>query len=222
MDEEQFEACKNRSSYDDFMGSTLALSGLSMDDYKAFMPKIFGIVVARGEKDPYILYENVIKDLRKEWTASPQLPFHGPWHHGLVGGIIIAALRNNGHDFNDNDVTEALKRGLMIPAGGCGFLGICGAAAGLGIASSIINRSTPFHDKERSIALEMSSKAIKMISRLGGPRCCAMSTYATLDIAKRDLGSIGLDMEGGSSSGRCADNKLNPQCHKERCPYYPR
>ncbi len=222
MKENEFDACKEQSSYDDFMGYTLSLSGLTMDDYRAFMPKIFDIVVARTEKDPALVYEQVIKDLRNAWTASSQLPFHGPWHHGIVGGIIIATLRNNGHGFDDADVREALKRGLMIPAGGCGFLGICGAAAGLGIAGSIINRATPFHDKERSVALEMSSQAIKMISRLGGPRCCAMSTYATIDIARRDLGPLGFDMEGGSSSGRCADNELNPQCHKEQCPYYPR
>jgi len=190
MDTDQFEECKGRHRYEDFMGSTLRLNNLKMDDYQKFMPRIFDIVAKNTKKDPFVMYEDVIDELRKSWNASPSLPFHGPWHHGLVGGMIIAALRNNGHGFNDEDVTEALKRGLMIPGGGCGFLGICGAATGIGIAFSIIERSTLFHDGERRVALYMCSKAMRMISKLGGPRCY--------------------------------DHELNPQCHKERCPYYPR
>ncbi|MBN1785967.1 MAG: hypothetical protein JW825_03105 [Candidatus Methanofastidiosa archaeon] len=222
MDQEEFGKCLERGQYDEFMSFTLALNGLRKEDYGDFMPKIFDLVINNKEKDPYLLYEQVIIGLRGEWTASPKLPFHGPWHHGLVGGIIIASLRNNCHRFDDNDVKEALYRGLMIPGGGCGFLGVCGAATGLGIAFSIINRSTPFHDRERSSALEMSSKAMKMVARLGGPRCCAMSTYATLDIAKRELALLGYGIDSGTSQGRCHDHELNPQCHGRSCPYYPR
>jgi len=126
----EFEECKEKPCYDGFMGAALDFDGLTMEDYQAFMPVLFDIVPAREEKDPVEMYKGVIEELRKRWTASQELPFHGPWHHGMIAGIIIAALRNNGYDFTQADVVEALKRGLMIPAGSCGFHGVCGAGTG--------------------------------------------------------------------------------------------
>jgi len=222
MNSDQADECKELCNYDDFMGYALDCSNLKMEDYKEFMPKIFPVVIESKEKDPFLFYEFVIDRLRELWTASDTLPFHGPWHHGLIAGIIIASLRNNGYEFNDNDVAEALKRGLMIPSGGCGFLGVCGAGIGIGIAFSIIEKATPLHEKERSNAMELSSRAIHRIARLGGPRCCTMSTYNTLDFAVRELKALGYDLPAEKSVGRCRDPKLNDQCHLERCPYYPR
>lgn len=222
MNPDQIKECMGLYKYDDFMGRTLECSGLDMENYKDFMPKIFPVVMESKEKDPFTIYEGVIDRLRKLWTASDTLPFHGPWHHGLIAGIILASLRNNGYGFDDGDISEALKRGLMIPGGGCGFLGVCGAGIGIGIAFSIIEKATPLHGKERSDAMEMSSKAIHRIARLGGPRCCTMSTYNTLDFAIRELKGMGYDLPAGKSVGRCRDPALNGQCHLERCPYYPR
>jgi 7,8-dihydro-6-hydroxymethylpterin dimethyltransferase len=169
-----------------------------------------------------VMYEKVISGLRGRWTASANLPFHGPWHHGLVAGILICALRNNGYEFDDEDIKEALKRGLMMPAGSCGFLGLCGAGAGLGIALSIIQESTPFHDEERTRAMKASEEVLKRIARLGGPRCCTLSTYTTLHLAGRVLKDFGYEIPVSSVGGRCADHELNPECHGERCPYFPR
>jgi len=133
MKPEEFEECKRISLYEEFMQTGLKYNNLMMKDYEEFMPILFEIVPKREEKDPIPMYEGIIEELRKRWAASEQLPFHGPWHHGLVGGILIASLKNNGYDFSESDIKEALKRGLMIPAGGCGFLGICGAGTGAGI-----------------------------------------------------------------------------------------
>ncbi|MDY6795665.1 MAG: DUF5714 domain-containing protein [Actinomycetota bacterium] len=222
MDREEFEKCSRIAAYDEFMGAALDYDSLSMEDYKSFMPVLFEIVPARPEKDPVDIYDTVIEELRKRWTASEELPFHGPWHHGMIAGIIVAALRNNGYDFTDADVSEALKRGLMIPAGACGFHGSCGAATGLGIALSIVTRSTPFHGHERSYVLKASSEAIARVARMGGPRCCALSAYATLSLAAKKLGEMGYELPSRGMAGICSENELNPQCHLERCPYYPR
>ena len=222
MDREEFEECSTIAVYDEFMGAALDYDGLSMEDYKSFMPVLFDIIPARHEKDPVEIYDAAIEELRKRWTASEELPFHGPWHHGMIAGIIIAALRNNGYDFTDADVSEALKRGLMIPAGACGFHGSCGAATGLGIALSIVTRSTPFHGDERSHTLKASSEAIARIARMGGPRCCALSAYATLSLAVKKLGEMGYELPSRKMAGICSKHGLNPQCHLERCPYYPR
>ncbi len=222
MNREEFEECSRIDVYDEFMGAALDYDGLSMEDYKAFMPNLFEVVPARPEKDPVEMYQAVIEELRERWTASKELPFHGPWHHGMIAGIIIAALRNNGYDFTDEDVCEALKRGLMIPAGSCGFHGVCGAGTGLGIALSIVGHSTPFRDEERSRALQAASKAISRIGRMGGPRCCALSAFATLSLATRVLGEMGYELPSSKMAGVCSKHELNPQCHLERCPYYPR
>jgi hypothetical protein len=125
----EFDQCKDIDRYYDFMEAALEFDQLSMEDYKDFMPVIFEIVPAMEDKDPVVMYEKVISELRNRWTASENLPFHGPWHHGLVAGILICALRNNGYEFDDDDIREALNRGLMMPAGSCGFLGLCGAGA---------------------------------------------------------------------------------------------
>lgn len=221
MDAAQFEKCKDIGGYDEWMQTALDFDSLSMDDYKEFMPVIFEIVPAMEDRDPVLIYENVIRELRRRWTASENLPFHGPWHHGLVAGILIASLRNNGYEFTDDDIREALKRGLMVPAGGCGFLGVCGAGAGLGIALSIIQGSTPFHEDERSKSLEAGKEAFGRIARLGGPRCCTLSTYTTLALAGRVLKDFGYEIPVGKVGGRCVDYRLNPQCHLQRCPYFP-
>lgn len=222
MDSTQFAECMKISGYDDWMQTALGFDGLTRDDFTRFMPAIFEVVPASKDKDPVVMYENVIRELRRRWTASESLPFHGPWHHGLVAGIIVASLKNNGYEFTDDDVREALKRGLMVPAGACGFLGVCGAGAGLGIALSILARANPFHDAERSRSLKAGKEALGRIAGLGGPRCCTLSTYTTLALAGRVLRELGYEIPVSKVGGRCADHALNPQCHRERCPYFPR
>jgi len=222
MRPEEFEKCKAITEYDDFMTAALDFDQLTMDEYKDFMPILFNIVPEMQEEDPVEMYEAVIEELRKGWTTSQELPFHGPWHHGLVAGILICALKNNGYDFTRADVVEALKRGLMIPGGGCGFHGVCGAATGLGITISMITGSNPFHDNARSQALKGAAEAIDRVARLGGPRCCALSTYTTLNIATRRLKDLGYELPRAKLAGRCAGHALNSQCHGQRCPYYPR
>jgi hypothetical protein len=87
---------------------------------------------------------------------------------------------------------------------------------------SIVQESTPFHDEERTKAMKSSEEIMKRIARLGGPRCCTLSTYTTLHLAGRVLKDLGYEIPVGSVGGRCADHELNPECHGERCPYFPR
>ncbi len=222
MKPSEFEECAKIDGYDDFMSTALACDDLTGEDYARFMPRLFDVVPNRKEKDPVAMYEAVIEELRKSWTASENLPFHGPWHHGLVGGILIAALKNSGYDFTEAQIKEALKRGLMVPAGACGFLGTCGAAAGLGTAVSIVLRSTPFKKEERSSALISAGEAIHRVGKLGGPRCCALSTYATLTLAVISLRKLGYELPSAVMAGRCRNHGLNAQCHGSRCPYFPK
>lgn len=218
----EYYECKELSRYDNFIRGGLEFDGLTIKDYEAFMPILFEILPKRKEKEPVLMYEKIIEELRKNWTASKELPFHGPWHHGIVAGVLITSLRNNGYEFTDDDIREALKRGLMTPAGACGFIGACGAGVGIGIAVSIILRSTPFHDDERSKGIGAVAENLMRLSKLPGGRCCRMATYATLEFAVEYLAKMGYNLPKEKMSGRCEGYYgLNEgQCHKNRCPYF--
>ena len=235
MTPKQFEECKRLDTYEPFMTQSLAAMGLSADDFKAFMPCLFEAIPARDERDPMEMYEALMVDLESRWTASPKLPFHGPWHHALTGAILLTALRNNGHEeaFGDRDedgpdtsvdhrICESIKRGLMIPGGTCGFHGVCGAGAGAGLAVAMVCNSTPFSDDERRHGLETNAEAMKRIAKVGGPRCCALSTYISLSLGAKALTRLGYPIPSPHLAGRCKRHSKNPQCHGIRCPCYPK
>lgn len=222
MDKSEFEQAKEIAYYDEFMETVLDFDGLTMEDYQDFMPKVLPIIFQQEEKDVIRIFEDIIDTLRKKWTASEHLPFHGPWHHGIVPSVIIKALQNNGYDFSEKDIKEAFSRGLKIPAGSCGFCGVCGGGTGLGIALSIVEGSNPFHDDERSMAFKAAEKANERIGKLGGPRCCRLSAYTALDQAQKVLSERGYNLPDSKVIGRCDLWELNDDCHMERCPYFPK
>lgn len=222
MNETEFDKAKKVAYYDEFMKTCLSFDGLSMEDYAEFMPKVLPVILLREEKDPIVLFEKVIEDLAEKWTASEELPFHGPWHHGIIPAVIITALKNNQYKFSEKDCKEAFIRGVKIPAGACGFCGVCGAGTGLGIAMSIIQRATPFQDETRSKAFKAANKSNERIGKLGGPRCCRLSAYMTIGLAVETLKEIDYNLPQAKLIGRCAVHEKNAQCHGKRCPYYPR
>ncbi len=221
MKQEEFQECHGLWEYDDFMETALGYTGFDQEKFNEFVPTIFDMILSREEKDPAKMYEGLIEDLRETWPASDELPVHGGWHHFIVPGIILTALRNAGYEISRDDIMEGLQRGTMTPGGGCGFHGICGAGTGLGIVLSIIHRSNPIHDRGRSEAMGAVSEAFKRISNLGGPRCCPMSTYTTINLAVRELRKMGYDLPLSEMKGRCLYYEVNDECHEEGCPYYP-
>lgn len=168
------------------------------------------------------MYERIIEETRRIWTASKKMPVHGGWHHFLVAGILMQTLRNNGYNFTEEDVKEAVERGMMIPGGGCGFHGVCGAGSGIGIVLSIVGRSNPLHKDERSRSLLATSEAYQRIAKLGRSRCCPLSTYTTLNLGAKLLTDLGYKVELSKCTRRCAFHALNDECHGLPCPYYPR
>lgn len=222
MDEDQFEQAQKIPQYDVWMETVLGFDGLTMEDYAEFMEKAFMAVYDAPEKDPIVIYENAIEKMRKEWAASENLPFHGPWHHGMVPAILLQAIQNNGYDVEDWQIHEAFQRGMKIPGGGCGFCGVCGAASGLGIALSLLQNSNPFTGEERKKALIGASKAIEKVAKLGGVRCCRLSTYITVDTAIQELKKFDINLPDHEVNGRCTVHDQNQDCHGKKCPYYPK
>ena len=220
------EDLKNTPRYELYRKMSAMLKGSPKPGrYVEFLPTVFSTVLASREKNPIIMFEAIIDKLRKLWNISPRMPVSGPWHHAVVPGVLIASLRNNGYPFTDEDVEEALKRGALVPAAACGFLGACGAAVGLGIAVSVITKATPYHDKERSLVLKYSAEATTLVARHGGPHCCRLASYVViLHAVKVFEKEFGYKLPTPSSKeliGRCTLWEENPVCHMERCMFNP-
>jgi hypothetical protein len=220
MDAEHFAECREIDSYDAFMETYLAASKLRMEDYQQFMPVLFEIVPERPETEPIAMYEAIINELGDRWVASERLPFHGPWHHGLAGAILLQTLRNNGHGIGRDRVIEALQRGLMVPAAACGFLGVCGAGTGAGLAVAMVCGSTPFCDEERRWGLVVNGEIMRRVGLVGGPRCCALSTYLSLHLGAKKLSEHGFELPSASIAGCCSRHADNTECHGDRCPCF--
>lgn len=222
MDENQFEQVKNIPEYELWMNTALQMDNLSVEDFKKFMEHAFVAVYEAPEKDPVEMLEQAVERMRPLWKAAGQMPFHGNWFHGMVPAIILKSLQNNGYEIEGWQIHEAFQRGLMIPAGGCGFCGVCGAGSGLGIALSLLQKSNPFFDKERSISMQMSAKAIDKIAKFGGIRCCRLSSYTALGTAVTELEKMDYSLPKSDLIGRCKVHEQNPSCHGMKCPYFPR
>ncbi len=81
--------------------------------------------------------------LMDEIRRHPAITCHGPEHHVLVPAVILTAYRNLGGGVTPEMFETALARGQAVPGGACGFMGVCGAAAGVGIAFSLLLGANP-------------------------------------------------------------------------------
>ena len=63
MNRQEFEACSGMAVYDEFIAAALDYDGLSMEDYKSFMPFLFEIIPARQEKDALEMYRAAMDEL---------------------------------------------------------------------------------------------------------------------------------------------------------------
>ena len=81
--------------------------------------------------------------------SHPRFPLHGPEHHALVPAVILTALRNAGNDITNEQMVTGIQRGQTIAGGACAFLGVCGAAIGVGIAFSVLLAANPYDGDKR-------------------------------------------------------------------------
>jgi hypothetical protein len=163
--------------------------------------------------DPAAILEQVL--------AHPSVPMHGPEHHVIVPGAIVAAVRNSGYPLPEGAIDKALERAAKVPGGWCGLYGDCGAAVGAGIAVSVITGATPLTGKQRTLALAATSQALsRMLDEQ--PRCCKRASriaiQSTVDFLRERLG-INLPL---AKKVICTYPLRNLECAREKCPYYDR
>ena len=171
------------------------------------------LLAATTSPDPGAILEQLM--------ALPGLPMHGPEHHAIVPGVIVAAARNAGAAVPEGALESALARGAKVPGGWCGYYGACGAALGVGVAVSVLSAATPLTGRERSLALGATSLALaRMVD--DQPRCCKRASRLAVEAAVeylRDHLDIGLPV---GDRARCASSVRNAQCAGPACAFHPR
>jgi hypothetical protein len=158
-------------------------------------------------------------EILEKVLSHPAVPMHGPEHHAIVPAVLIAAIKNSGYPVPEGAIEKAIERGAKVPGGWCGLYGACGAAIGVGIAVSVLTGATPLTGRERSLAIEATTRAMERIVD-EGPRCCKRSSRNALEAARdffrEKMGIILKKCEPVS----CTYSARNRECVRDACPYY--
>jgi len=150
----------------------------------------------------------------------PAIPLHGPEHHAMVPGIILATYRNLGGAISREAILTGIERGSKVPGGVCGFWGNCGAAAGVGIAFSVLLEATPLTPKARQQVQEITSRVLGEIALTQGARCCQRETVTALREAallSHRLLPVSLLAEADFV---CQQFSANRECIGGQCPLW--
>lgn len=159
--------------------------------------------------------------LFREVRSEARVPLNGPEHHAIVPGVVLAAYRNAGGRIGDREILEGIERGTRLPGGACAFLGTCGAAAGVGIAFSILLGATPVEPRKRQAVQGVVAKIIERLARRPAARCCRRDGFIALREAawlSRDLLPLSLRAEDDPT---CDQYAQNAECLRSGCPLYP-
>jgi len=161
-------------------------------------------------------------EISRALMRHPKLKMHGPEHHFLVPAALLAAHANARGEPGDKPrlLAEARRRSDPVAGGFCGFQGACGAAIGAGIYVSIATGATPLAREPWALANGATARALEVLSRVGGPRCCKRTTWLTLLSAVR-FARERLGVVLGGRGARCEHTEVNPECIEARCPFHP-
>ncbi|BDG02245.1 DUF5714 domain-containing protein [Anaeromyxobacter oryzae] len=161
--------------------------------------------------------------ISRELMRHPKLKMHGPEHHLLVPAAFLAALANARGEPGEKPrlVAEARRRSDPVAGGFCGFQGACGAAIGAGIAVSLATGATPLSTQPWRLANAATARALDVVSRVGGPRCCKRDTWLVL-LALVRFAREHLGVALGGRGEPCTFGGLNAECLADRCPFHPR
>ncbi len=158
----------------------------------------------------------LLKKIRRHHAIN----MHGPEHHAMVPGIILATYKARGGNISTEDILTGISRGSQVPGGVCGFWGSCGAAIGAGIAFSVIFEATPLTPQKRQQVQVVCSRILTKIAALAGARCCQRETILTLrEAAKlsRDILPVSLKADDTLA---CRQYLKNRECIRKQCPLW--
>lgn len=168
---------------------------------------------ASEERDPIALAVRLMR--------HPALKMHGPEHHLLVPAVLVTAYWNakGAPAQRAAAVREARRRSEPVTGGFCGLQGACGAGIGAGTFVALVTGATPLEGPARGLANRMTARALDVVSRTGGARCCKrdsfLSILAAARFAREHLG-VALPARGPA----CEWSGTNRECMKARCPFH--
>ncbi|MBU0483666.1 MAG: methyltransferase domain-containing protein [Proteobacteria bacterium] len=153
--------------------------------------------------------------------SHPSMPMHGPEHHAIIPGIILATYRNRGGEISRESILAGIERGSKVPGGVCGFWGNCGAATGVGIALSVILNATPLTPKTRQQIQKLTALVLDTIAQTMGSRCCRREAITALQAAAdqtEHLLPVKLLAQGDTT---CDQHDRNKECIRKQCSFWP-
>ncbi|MDX9708931.1 MAG: DUF5714 domain-containing protein [Trichloromonas sp.] len=159
--------------------------------------------------------------LLQRLRRHPEIPLHGPEHHALVPGVLLAVLRNAGHPVSAEQLHSAIRRGGGISGGSCGYLGICGAASGVGAAFGVLLEATPLKARARRQVQQIVQRILGEIADYEAGRCCQRDGWIALRGAVAIAGELWhLDLPEVAPFA-CAQMADNRECLGAPCPLWP-
>jgi MoaA/NifB/PqqE/SkfB family radical SAM enzyme/SAM-dependent methyltransferase len=150
--------------------------------------------------------------------SHPAVPMHGPEHHAMVPGIILSTFRNLGGSIGDETIRLGILRGGKIAGGYCAFMGICGAALGVGTAFSLLLDANPLKGSQRKSVQSATLRAFEEIASLEAPRCCQRDSWLALRAAARISGDYLPLALHADADLPCEQAGMNQECIGSRCP----
>jgi len=170
------------------------------------------ICATSKERDMLKLFQQI--------REHPSIPKHGPEHHAMVPAIIVTAYKNSGGKVSENALKTAISRGSSVMGGACGFLGICGAASGVGIGFAILLESSPVAKKARSSAQKVTYAVLGKIAEYEAARCCHREVWTALNIAS-SLSETFLHVKLlAQMETKCDQKRFNQYCYGKACPIF--
>lgn len=156
--------------------------------------------------------------LLRRIRSHPSIPVFGPEHHAMVPGIILTTYRNLGGDIDEQTIRTGIQRGSKVPGGACGYMGICGAAVGVGVAFGLILGSSPVSPVERSRVQRITHAAAEGIISIEAARCCQREAFQALKAAVRlSAEHLPVPLRADAELG-CEQRSRNRECIGTECP----
>ena len=154
--------------------------------------------------------------------SHPAFPMHGPEHHSLVPAVILTALRNDGAPVTEEQIVAAIRRGETVTGGACAYLGVCGAASGVGIAASLLLGADPLDGRARQAGQRAVARVLEAVAAYDeAPRCCQRDAWTAIREATVLLPALtGLTLRS-SHDLVCRQWRANAECIRESCPLWP-
>jgi len=162
------------------------------------------------ETDMLRLFEQV--------RSHPAIPVNGPEHHALVPGIILATYRNLGGAISAAAIETGIKRGSSVAGGYCAFMGVCGAAVGVGTAFSLILDANPLKPGERQKVQQAVQAVLVEVAALHAARCCQRDCWLALKKAAELSAEILPVTLMAAGAILCRQQHQNHECQRDKCP----